>query len=820
MKKIVLLSTVFILSAYSLCWPTIINIPVDYPTIQYGINASSDGDTVLVHPGTYVENVNFDSHNIVLGSLFLTTGDTSYISQTIIDGDSAGTVVTISYNLDTTAVLAGFTIQNGSRDLGGGVYSRTGTIRNNIITGNFATFYGAGILCDWESYSIIVDNVISNNVALESGGGICFDNGANGMVSNNTIVGNSSSHRGGGIAIIAGGYQIKITGNIIDDNNSNEGGGGIFCYSTEIVDNIITGNYSTSYGGGIYCLSTGIVRANKIAGNSSGSRGGGIATTAAAFIENNIIDGNSSNDGGGIACWSNTSPSIKNNIIRGNSANRGGGFYCGYNSSSVAINCIVWGNTANNGNQIYNDSGTPEFVYCDIQDTIWPGAGNISVDPLFRDPADGDFHLMSTACSDPFDSPCIDAGSVYSLDTLLDCSWGLGTFAADMGAYGGGDSTTGNNVVINVPGDYPTIQQAINACNDGDTVLVQPATYYENINFNGHNIVVGSMFIMTGDDSYISSTIIDGSDSASVVTFDSGEDTSTRLIGFTIQNGWGNHGGGIYCDASNPEISNNIISNNAVNTFGGGILILGSSPIISNNKIIDNSANQGGGISCMASSPTILNNLFTGNTGSLSGGGIYCNLNSDPVIINTILWGDNAPSNFEIAYDNTSSPSVTIDPLFRDPSGGDFHLKAIACGDNSNSPCIDAGDPNIPDGLLDCSWGLGTILSDMGAYGGGDSIQVGIEGRMEIPVSFSLSQNYPNPFNAQTTIQYLLSEPSVVIIEIYDILGRRAATFVQEKQQAGRHSVVWDAGGYSSGMYFYRIQAGEYSETKKMLLLK
>jgi hypothetical protein len=75
---------------------TIINIPADYSTIQQGINASIDGDTVLVQPGTYVENINFNGQNIVLGSLFLTTGDTSYISQTVIDGDSAGTVLTLT----------------------------------------------------------------------------------------------------------------------------------------------------------------------------------------------------------------------------------------------------------------------------------------------------------------------------------------------------------------------------------------------------------------------------------------------------------------------------------------------------------------------------------------------------------------------------------------------------------------------------------------------------------------------------------------------------------------------------------------------------
>jgi hypothetical protein len=398
----------------------------------------------------------------------------------------------------------------------------------------------------------------------------------------------------------------------------------------------------------------------------------------------------------------------------------------------------------------------------------------------------------------------------------------------------GGDSISGN--IINVPGDYPTIQLAIEESNDGDTILVHPGNYFENINFNGHNIVVGSMFMMSGDDSYISSTIIDGSDSASVVTFDSGEDGTARLIGFTIQNGWADHGGGIYCYDSHPVISNNILKDNSVFSFGGGILFLSSSSIFSNNLLIDNSANQGGGICCMGSSPTIINNVLTGNFGSISGGGVYCNLGSYPSIINTILWADSAPADYEIDHDNQSDPAVSycdiqggwtgignidIDPLFRDPDNGDFHLMSIACGDTLDSPCIDAGDPNIFDTLLDCSWGLGGSGSDIGAYGGGElPISNIFDDYLPAPRAFLLNQNYPNPFNAQTTIRFTMSETRNVNLAVYDLLGRRARTLVNEYRPAGSHTVTFDASDLSSGVYFYRLQAGETIETKRMVLLK
>ncbi len=99
---------------------------------------------------------------------------------------------------------------------------------------------------------------------------------------------------------------------------------------------------------------------------------------------------------------------------------------------------------------------------------------------------------------------------------------------------------------------------------------------------------------------------------------------------------------------------------------------------------------------------------------------------------------------------------------------------------------------------------------------------VGIEDYTDdhIPNVITLHQNYPNPFNAQTTIQYSLSEPSDVTIEIYDLLGRKIETLINGDQSAGNHQIVWNADSHSSGIYFYRLQAGDAVETKRMVLLK
>lgn len=89
-----------------------------------------------------------------------------------------------------------------------------------------------------------------------------------------------------------------------------------------------------------------------------------------------------------------------------------------------------------------------------------------------------------------------------------------------------------------------------------------------------------------------------------------------------------------------------------------------------------------------------------------------------------------------------------------------------------------------------------------------------------LPLAFKLFQNFPNPFNAQTVFEYALPEAAFVTIEVFDLMGRKIKTLVNQQQQAGYHSITWDTGKRASGTYFYKIQAGEFTETKKMTLLK
>ena len=101
--------------------------------------------------------------------------------------------------------------------------------------------------------------------------------------------------------------------------------------------------------------------------------------------------------------------------------------------------------------------------------------------------------------------------------------------------------------ILNVPADFPSIQSAIDNSTNGDTILVSPGSYQENINFNGKNIILSSYFLLSNDPSYVLSTVIDGSQSGTCVTFNNGEDSGAILTGFTLKNGGGvSTGGGAF----------------------------------------------------------------------------------------------------------------------------------------------------------------------------------------------------------------------------------------------------------------------------------
>jgi hypothetical protein len=163
-----------------------------------------------------------------------------------------------------------------------------------------------------------------------------------------------------------------------------------------------------------------------------------------------------------------------------------------------------------------------------------------------------------------------------------------------------------------------------------------------------------------------------------------------------------------------------------------------------------------------------------------------------------------------------SFPAIFADESYLYLCRGDSGLQVLDIA-NPSEPVAVAAWPSPASGL--------SVAGEYIYLAGGALMIVrfnptGIEENSPIPHCFSLSQNYPNPFNAKTTIRYDLPCAAEVTVDIFDLLGRKVATLWDGIRPAGDHHVTWEANGFTSGTYFYRIKAGEYVETKKMTLMK
>ena len=213
-----------------------------YETIQEGIDCANEGDVIILEKNCYIENINFHGKNITLASKYFTEQDTSYISQTILDGNTVDAVVKYINGEDSTAVLMGLTIRNGHSNTGGGIYieNSSPSLYNLKILDNDATS-GGGIFYH-NYYGTIKNSIISNNSSTYYGGAI-FCNKSSPSLINVTVVGNSSAYQGGGISCYNSSAPV-LTNTIFWNNTPQE------IYFSGILDpNEITMNYSDIKGG-------------------------------------------------------------------------------------------------------------------------------------------------------------------------------------------------------------------------------------------------------------------------------------------------------------------------------------------------------------------------------------------------------------------------------------------------------------------------------------------------------------------------------------------------------------------------------------------
>jgi hypothetical protein len=324
-------------------------------------------------------------------------------------------------------------------------------------------------------------------------------------------------------------------------------------------------------------------------------------------------------------------------------------------------------------------------------------------------------------------------------------------------------------------------------------------------------------------------------------------------------------GGGLGLDHSSMTFQNNVILGNIAYQDGGGIYLLkridqpdsavvpedgtAENLLAGNNLFEFYPAEESELIDAnpeVFPKPKLYNNTFTQNK-ARKGGALF-SYKADAELINTILWGDQATvagpeiqvhygsvylNYCDIQYGWPEVPgciNLSVNPMF---------MTGQSCCLSPKSPCIDAGhpspvfnDPENPKHLgMALPPALGTIRSDMGAFGGPCACGIiPTENTGEVaassatietvPEGFGLIQNYPNPFNPTTVISWQLAVGSSVRLSIYDLLGREVAVLVSGHLDAGYHQYEWDASGMASGVYLYRLEAEKFSETKKMMLMR
>ena len=789
MKKILTFSFLF----SGLC-ATTINIPSDYATIQEGIDASVDGDTVLIAQGTYYENLILEkeialaSHaiNDDLGSDWL---DNVNIQETVISGaqeasdpNKGSCLVIRDGNIQPTII--GLTFQDG-----------VGTSMQRDNCGFIQKERSGGAILIFKAYPTIMYNRFLNNGFSHDTGG---NNPTNIEVANGGAIGhyssediefdedrNSTSQNTNSSRTIPG--TLNIQNNYFEGNRSGDG------------ENF----YSHGYEGSID-VSHSVFEDIDCETNSVNDFVLRSLQNTADYVQNEI-SGN---------CIESNSFYVSNSGDDNNAGTVSEPFKTiGHALTLVKDGAIA--TTINLASGVYSRSTNGETFPIVLPDKA---------------------HLIGEAS----ETTILDAeanewkeAAVMIIKEVEDVKVANLTlsrgYAENHGCTGGGALLLTADAMFNFEGD-----------------VEQNNTVLENVIIeNSHALNGGGLALFRVDGPVLNNVTIKDNTATTkgggIVSY-----KSTMTIKESIvSNNSSFHRGGIYAwgDATpewggiggNLVIEDCIVTGNVVTgNHGGGIAIYGvDEVIIKRTAVVDNHANNGiGGILVEFSDVTLENITVSGNS-STYGGSIGVGEGGNVNLTNSILWG-NTDGTEEVdgevlleldgsltSYYNDIEggyggfANIDADPLFTNPDSGDFTLQ-------QGSPCIDAGTADLDwDGIEDITDYFGSA-PDMGAYEYFIALGVDNDG---LPTSYMIHQNYPNPFNPVTTLRYDLPEDALVNITIYDMMGRQIRTLISTQHSAGYKSVQWnatnDAGSpVSAGLYFYMIQAGDFKQTKKMMLVK
>jgi predicted outer membrane repeat protein len=766
--------------------------PTDFNNIQAAIDDANNGDVVEVQPGTYTgpgnRDIDFKGKAITIRST--DPNDPNVVAATIVDCNGRESNPHRGFYFHSSeganSVLAGFTVINGYADVGGGIYcsSSSPIIRNCILVNNASSHNGHGSggggMYNSMGNPIVTCCTFSNNWARYSGGGM-FNNSSGLRLTNCMFIRNSATNYGGGGMFILG-DPVLTNCTFIWNRTDDKGGGisiGVSNLHPKLTSCLLWGNSDIHGTDESAQIDFGVPIINYccIEGWTGALGGTDNISNDPCFVNPSTGDyhllGNSPCINAGDRAFI---PSPGETDIDGdprvlNSRVDIGADECPAGTpiielSSKDFKFYAYKDGHNPEDQtlfIYN-SGIGTITWQATENCSWlrvdPCSGestgeidevNLAVDILGLEPMTYNYNLMIIA-DEARNNPEIVKVTLYVYDA---------------------------DGVLEVPLEFPTIQLAINAAQDGDIVIIADNTYTgsgnRDIDFEGKAITVRSE---NGPINCIIDCNGTSSNNHRGFYFHNNEGRNSILDGLTIMNGYADGGGGIYCYYSSPTIRNCIIKNNR-GLMGGGINLWFSNPTISNCTISNNWAYyEGGGIANFSHSSTVNNCLITNNTAQMGaglfneagvlninnctvssnkaeggGGGLYCmECSLITTISNTIMWGDIAPTGSEIESWGsgligkiTASYSVIqgglaavdgkvkswgpgmidADPCFADPNSGDYHLKSQAgrwdpnsqtwVQDDVTSPAIDTGNPNS-DWKAEL-WPHGKRIN-MGAYGG------------------------------------------------------------------------------------------------------